>query len=268
MSTRWYISPNRHQIDVAARTKISSRPGAVHCKMAGSRRVLGLTGLTTSSYRVSWKLPSTILPSSPTPRFFTWRPPLVMVLFTRYSHSGRKLSGDAITAYCVVTGATFTGQKRGRFGAPMELLRKLIPKTAGATVCVFLVALSSGCRSSDSSSKVRLQGAGATFPAPFYKRLVVAHPSSPPDVLIDYQSIGSGGGIRAITDKTVHFAASDAPMSKSELEAVGGLDAVVEFPSCAGGVVATYNVPGVKDDLKFDGTLVADIYLGKVSKWN
>jgi phosphate transport system substrate-binding protein len=57
-------------------------------------------------------------------------------------------------------------------------------------------------------------------------------------------------------------------MSKNELEAVGGPDAVVEFPSCAGGVVATYNVPGVKDDLKFDGTLLADIYLGKISKWN
>src|SRR3954453_19695243 len=160
MSTRGYISANRHQIDVAARTKISSRPGAVHCKTAGSRGVLGLAGLTRSSYRATWKLPSTILPSSPAPRFLTWRPPLVMVLFTRYSHSGPRRSGDAITAYCVVTGATFTGQKRGRFGAPMELLRKLIPKTADATVCVFLFALSSGCRSGDSSNKVRLQGAG------------------------------------------------------------------------------------------------------------
>jgi phosphate transport system substrate-binding protein len=150
----------------------------------------------------------------------------------------------------------------------MELLRKLMPKTAGGTFFVLLLALLISCRSSGSSSKIRLQGAGATFPAPFYKRLVVAYQGSHPDVLIDYQSIGSGGGIRAITDKTVHFAASDAPMSKSELEAVGGAEAIIEFPSCAGGVVATYNVPGVKDDLKFDGKLLAEIYMGKVSKWN
>ena len=71
-------------------------------------------------------------------------------------------------------------------------------------------------------AKTRLQGAGATFPAPFYKRLVVVYQGNHPDVLIDYQSIGSGGGIRAITDKTVHFCGSDAPMSKKELEGVGG----------------------------------------------
>src|SRR3954453_2631528 len=133
---------------------------------------------------------------------------------------------------------------------------------AGA-VCLAIAIVAVGCRPSVSTTAkpaagtTRLQGAGATFPAPFYKRLVVVYQGSHPDVLIDYQSIGSGGGIRAITDKTVHFAASDAPMSKNELEAVGGLDAVVEFPSCAGGVVATYNVPGVKDDLKFDGKLLA-----------
>lgn len=118
------------------------------------------------------------------------------------------------------------------------------------------------------TGKTRLQGAGATFPAPFYKRLVVAYEELHPDVLIDYQSIGSGGGIRAITDRTVHFCASDAPMSKKELAAVGGESAVVEFPTCAGGVVATYNVPGVKGEIKFTGKLLADIYLGKVSKWN
>src|SRR5262245_1286084 len=105
------------------------------------------------------------------------------------------------------------------------------------------------------SGQTRLQGAGATFPAPYYKRLVVVYQDTHPDVLIDYQSIGSGGGIRAITDKTVHFCGSDAPMNKKELEAVGGEDAIVEFPTCAGGVVPTYNVPGVKTELKFTGSL-------------
>ena len=118
------------------------------------------------------------------------------------------------------------------------------------------------------SAATRLQGAGATFPAPLYKRLVAVYQQLQPEVLIDYQSIGSGGGISAITDKTVHFAASDAPMSKKELQRTGDEANVVEIPSCAGGVVPTYNLPGVTESLKFTGELLADIYIGKVSQWN
>jgi phosphate transport system substrate-binding protein len=121
---------------------------------------------------------------------------------------------------------------------------------------------------SSAGNSVKLQGAGATFPAPLYKRLVAVYEELHPQVMIDYQSIGSGGGIRAITDKTVQFAASDAPMSEAELEAVGGADAIIEIPTCAGGVVPTYNLAGVTSPLKFTGELIADIYLGKVSQWN
>lgn len=151
-------------------------------------------------------------------------------------------------------------------------------------VCLGVAVLVMGCRPSakptaakngdkasaapSNKGETRLQGAGATFPAPFYKRLVVTYQESHPDVLIDYQSIGSGGGIRAITDKTVHFCGSDAPMNKKELEAVGGEAAIVEFPSCAGGVVPTYNIPNLKAELKFTGELLANIYMGKVNRWN
>src|SRR6478736_6741421 len=141
-------------------------------------------------------------------------------------------------------------------------------------LCLAIVAFAVGCRPSASSTakpaagSTRLQGAGASFPAPFYKRLVVEYQHIYPDVLVDYESIGSGGGIRAITKKTVHFCGSDAPMNTAELEAVSGEASIVEFPSCAGGVVLTYNVPGVTGTLKFTGKLLADIYLGKVSRWN
>src|SRR6478672_9932843 len=106
----------------------------------------------------------------------------------------------------------------------MALLRKLKRTVAYWLVFVLFVAVLIGCRSMGDSTggKIRLQGAGATFPAPFYKRLVVVYQDVHPDVLIDYQSIGSGGGIQAITDKTVHFCGTDAPMNASELEAVGG----------------------------------------------
>jgi phosphate transport system substrate-binding protein len=143
------------------------------------------------------------------------------------------------------------------------------------TLCLAIAAFAIGCRpsSKDSAGKpaagtTRLQGAGATFPAPFYKRLVVMYQGIHSNVLIDYQSIGSGGGIQAITDKTVQFCGSDAPMSKKELAAAGGESNIVEIPTCAGGVVAIYNVPGLKEPLKFNGPLVADVYLGKVNRWN
>src|SRR5690242_18831151 len=118
-------------------------------------------------------------------------------------------------------------------------------------------------------AETRIQGAGATFPNPLYQRWIAQYQQVHPDVKIDYQSIGSGGGIKAITDKTVQFAGSDAPMSKKELDAVQGkADNVVEIPSCAGGVVAAYNVPGVTQDIKFTGEVLAEIYMGRINKWN
>src|SRR5215469_5919069 len=84
---------------------------------------------------------------------------------------------------------------------------------------------------------VRLQGAGATFPQPLYERWVGEYQKLHPDVKIDYQGIGSGGGIKAITEKTVDFAGSDAPLSKTEINNLGGEEKVVEIPSVSGGVV-------------------------------
>jgi phosphate transport system substrate-binding protein len=116
--------------------------------------------------------------------------------------------------------------------------------------------------------EVRLQGTGATFPQPLYAKMVAEYQKAHPDILIDYQGIGSGGGIKAITEKTVDWCGSDAPLNKKQLEAMGGADYVVQVPSCAGGVVPAYNVPGVSGEIKFTGPLLADIYLGKVNNWN
>src|SRR6185369_12865140 len=76
------------------------------------------------------------------------------------------------------------------------------------------------------------------------------------------------GGVNGITKKTVAFGASDAPLSKKELEALGGPDKIVQIPSCAGGVVPAFNLPGIKDDVKFNGEVLAKIFQGKISKWN
>jgi len=109
-----------------------------------------------------------------------------------------------------------------------------------------------------------ITGAGATFPYPIYAKWADAYKKST-NVGMNYQSIGSGGGIKQITAKTVDFGASDMPMKPEDLEKNG----LVQFPAIMGGVVPVVKLEGIQPgQLKFTGALLADIYLGKVSKWN
>ncbi|TSA16491.1 MAG: phosphate ABC transporter substrate-binding protein PstS [Betaproteobacteria bacterium] len=109
-----------------------------------------------------------------------------------------------------------------------------------------------------------LTGAGATFPAPVYAKWAEAYQKAT-GVKMNYQSIGSGGGIKQITARTVDFGASDMPLKPADLEK----DGLFQFPTVIGGVVPVVNVPGIKPgDLHLTGALLADIYLGKVAKWN
>jgi phosphate transport system substrate-binding protein len=116
------------------------------------------------------------------------------------------------------------------------------------------------------SGSVDLTGAGATFPYPLYSKWFSDYATNT-GVKINYQSIGSGGGIRQFSEKTVDFGATDGPMSDEELShAKGG--AVLHVPTVLGGVVITYNLPEVRQPLKLTGPLVSNIFLGTVKKWN
>lgn len=115
------------------------------------------------------------------------------------------------------------------------------------------------------SAQTSLKGEGASFPAPLYQKWISAYAQAK-GVTIDYQPSGSGAGIKSITAKTVDFAGSDAPLNKKEKESIQG--EIVQLPVTAGAVVLAYNVPGFTGDLKLTGPVVADIYLGKVRKWN
>ena len=116
------------------------------------------------------------------------------------------------------------------------------------------------------SSGVALTGAGATFPYPLYSKWFSEYARST-GVKINYQSIGSGGGIRQLSEQTVDFGATDAPMSDAELaKAKGG--AILHFPTALGAVVITYNLPGVTTPLLLTGEVVAAIYQGQITKWN
>ncbi|HEY2942612.1 MAG TPA: phosphate ABC transporter substrate-binding protein PstS [Vicinamibacteria bacterium] len=112
----------------------------------------------------------------------------------------------------------------------------------------------------------QINGAGATFPYPIYSKWFSEYNKIHPDVRINYQSIGSGGGIRQLTNQTVFFGATDGPMTEDQLKAAPS--PIVHLPTVLGGVVPVYNLPGVTAELRFSGPLLADIYLGKVKKWN
>jgi phosphate transport system substrate-binding protein len=116
------------------------------------------------------------------------------------------------------------------------------------------------------ASAQNINGAGATFPNPIYSKWFLEYSQTHPGVKINYQSIGSGGGIRQVTEGTVDFGATDGPMTNEQLSAAKVK--VVHIPTVLGAVVPVYNLPGINNDLNFSGDVIADIYLGKISKWN
>src|SRR5213083_1766776 len=113
---------------------------------------------------------------------------------------------------------------------------------------------------------VQINGAGATFPYPIYSKWFSEYNKLHPTVQINYQSIGSGGGIRQVSNQTVFFGATDGPMTSEQLLAAPGK--ILHFPTVLGAVVPVYNIPNVNAELKFTGQVLADIFLGKITKWN
>jgi phosphate transport system substrate-binding protein len=132
----------------------------------------------------------------------------------------------------------------------------------------FLITLAIGAVSAifaNSAAAQQLSGAGASFPAPLYQRWAVEYNKLHPNVQTNYQSVGSGAGVKQFTQGTVDFAASDAAMSDEEIEKVK--QGVVMIPATAGSIVVAYNLPEVKD-LKLSRDAYAGIFLGKITKWN
>jgi len=130
-------------------------------------------------------------------------------------------------------------------------------------IAAFAVALAGGI---SAQQKIQINGAGATFPNPIYSKWFSEYNKLHSNVEINYQSIGSGGGIRQITNQTVFFGATDGPMTNEQLQAAPGK--ILHFPTVLGADVPVYNIPNVKAELKFSGQVLADIFLGKITKWN
>jgi phosphate transport system substrate-binding protein len=120
------------------------------------------------------------------------------------------------------------------------------------------------------AGQTKLNAAGATFPYPIYSKWFSEYHTLHPDIEINYQSIGSGGGIRQVTEGTVDFGASDMPMTDAQLTEAQGKrkTKILNLPSVLGADVAAYNIPGVSGEVKFTPEALAGIFLGKITKWN
>ena len=148
----------------------------------------------------------------------------------------------------------------------MSVSKRSFQLVVWLSVVVFLVA-SMACNGGGSKSgAVNLQGAGASFPNPLYQKWLSEYSKLHPNVKIDYQSIGSGGGIKQLKEQTVDFGASDAPMKDDDLKSAPG--EVLHIPTVLGAVVITYNLQDVSQPLRFSPDVIADIFLGKIKKWN
>ena len=139
----------------------------------------------------------------------------------------------------------------------MTTMQKVLVSLAGIVLVICGAA---------AQQKIQINGAGATFPFPIYSKWFSEYNKLHPTVEINYQSVGSGAGIRQLTNQTVFFGATDGPMTNEQLQAAP--NKILHFPTVLGGVVPIYNISGVKAELKFTGQILADIFLGKITKWN
>jgi phosphate transport system substrate-binding protein len=147
----------------------------------------------------------------------------------------------------------------------MTRLNRLAPRLRDALAVGALLSLLMAAGVAPASAQMLMNGAGATFPYPIYSKWFDEYTKVDPSVRFNYQSIGSGGGIRQITARTVDFGATDGPMTDEQLKAARG--EIVHIPTVLGAVVATYNLPG-NPTLHFTPDVLADIFLGKLTKWN
>jgi phosphate transport system substrate-binding protein len=138
----------------------------------------------------------------------------------------------------------------------VRTMHKALASLGGVTVLICVAT----------AQTIQINGAGATFPNPIYSKWFSEYNKLHPNIRINYQSVGSGAGIQQVIKQTVFFGATDGPMTEEQMLSAAGK--IFHFPTVLGAVVPVYNIPNVKTELKFSGPLLADIFLGKVTKWN
>ncbi len=183
--------------------------------------------------------------------------------FSPYSEWHRLAWGAALILILVVLSINL-GVKLYMGGGPKIKISK---KKLGAITLVVLVS-GAAWAIYPKPEVIKLNGAGATFPYPLISLWAKEFHEEYPNITVEYQAIGSGGGIRAILDQTVDFAGSDAPLNPNEYANASRIGTIMHIPEALGGVVIAYNLPGLNGRLKLTGDIIADIYLGNISKWS
>ena len=179
------------------------------------------------------------------------------------------LAGLAVAVAMVLAGCNTGNAPASPTTAPAPAKAAAAPPTApaaGPTVAAGARPAGDVVKGPFEGEAKKLNGAGASFPAVLYTKWFSEY-ARVTGVEVNYQSIGSGGGIKAIGDQTVDFGASDAPLTDEQLQAAKG-GALLHIPTTLGGVAVTYNVPGVGKQLKFTPETLAGIFLGDITKWN
>ena len=180
---------------------------------------------------------------------YTW-----IIAYKKYADVQKATALKDVLAYCLTDGQKVS-ESLGYLPLPKDVCDKV--KAALENI--------KGEGDAKGDAKVRLQGAGASFPAPLYSKWFKQYNVAHPEVQIDYQSVGSGAGVKTVIDKTGDFGASDAAMSDEEIAKV---DVGAQLlPMTAGSIVLAYNLPGV-DHLKLTRDAYVGIFLGKITKWN
>jgi phosphate transport system substrate-binding protein len=183
--------------------------------------------------------------------------------FRRYTFSARQLSSVALAPLLILAACGPGARPSAPTSAPTTApVAPAKPTANSAAVPVAAVAVSGPFEGEAKS----LNGAGATFPAPLYQKWFDEY-NKLTQVQVNYQAIGSGGGIKGIQDQTMDFGASDAPMSDEQLHAAKG-GPIFHIPTALGAIVPTYNVPNVSSKLKFSGDTLAGVFMGDIQKWN
>lgn len=147
----------------------------------------------------------------------------------------------------------------------MNTYRRLTRCVGGAALALVVAACSNGA-SGGSGTQVQLTGAGSSFVYPFFSKALFAYNKMHSNISVNYQSIGSGGGIQQFSQKSIDFGASDVPMDAKELARAGG--DVIQIPVALGGESIVYNLPGLAKPVRVSRKLLADLFLGNVTKWN